>query len=104
MMGKLLEKLVANRILKAAEDHNLLPDEQMGARPKRSTISAVEVPTEKITQFGEKTQRKCLPSNIGAYKFTNTRVLENETSILPMEIYLKNRRVQQAGLTRNSPV
>ena len=47
-MGKLLEKLVANRISKAAEDFNLLPEEQMGARPKRSTISAVELLTEQI--------------------------------------------------------
>ncbi|KAI0997925.1 hypothetical protein K3495_g10264 [Podosphaera aphanis] len=47
-MGKLLEKLVANRISKVAEDHNLLPDEQMGARPKRSTISAIELLTEQI--------------------------------------------------------
>lgn len=32
------------------------------------------------------------------------QVDQHETSILPMEIYLKNRRVQHAGLTRNSPV
>ncbi|KAI1008151.1 hypothetical protein K3495_g90 [Podosphaera aphanis] len=35
-MGKLLKKLVANRISDAAEKYNLIPDEQMGARPKRS--------------------------------------------------------------------
>ncbi|KAI1002618.1 hypothetical protein K3495_g5582 [Podosphaera aphanis] len=32
------------------------------------------------------------------------RVLKHETSILPMEIFLKYRRVQHAGLTRNTPV
>ncbi|KAI0991845.1 hypothetical protein K3495_g16342, partial [Podosphaera aphanis] len=47
-MGKLLEKIVANRISKAAEEFKLLPEEQMGARPKRSTISAVELLTEQI--------------------------------------------------------
>ncbi|KAI0997670.1 hypothetical protein K3495_g10522 [Podosphaera aphanis] len=40
----------------------------------------------------------------GAYKSTSVRVLEHETSILPMETYLKNRKVQHGGLTRNSAV
>ncbi|KAI0999199.1 hypothetical protein K3495_g8996 [Podosphaera aphanis] len=47
-MGKLLEKLLADRISDASERYNLLPSEQMGARPKRSTISAVELLTEQI--------------------------------------------------------
>ncbi|KAI0995163.1 hypothetical protein K3495_g13017 [Podosphaera aphanis] len=47
-LGKILEKLVATRISKAAEEHNLLPEEQMGARPKRSTITAVELITEQV--------------------------------------------------------
>ena len=47
-IGKLLEKLVANRISTAAERYRLLPDEQMGARPNRSTISAVGLLTEQI--------------------------------------------------------
>lgn len=47
-MGKLLQKMVANRISKAAEEHNLLPSEQMGARPNRSTISAVELLSDQI--------------------------------------------------------
>ncbi|KAI1001540.1 hypothetical protein K3495_g6663 [Podosphaera aphanis] len=47
-MGRLLEKLVANCISKAAEDFNLLPEEQMGARSKRSTISAIELLTKQI--------------------------------------------------------
>lgn len=49
-------------------------------------------------------QRQCLLNITGAYKSTSTRVLEHETSILPMEIYLKHRRVQYAGLTHNLPV
>lgn len=47
-MGKLLEKLIANQITKMTETYNLLPDEQMGARPGRSTITAVELLTEQI--------------------------------------------------------
>lgn len=47
-MGKLLEKLLTNRISKAAEDYNLLPDEQVGARPKRSTIWTIELLTEQM--------------------------------------------------------
>ncbi|KAI0996994.1 hypothetical protein K3495_g11189 [Podosphaera aphanis] len=47
-MGKVLEKLDANQISKAMEQHNLLLEEQMGARPKRSTITAVELLTEQI--------------------------------------------------------
>lgn len=47
-MGKVLEKLIADRISKAAEKFHLLPDEQMGARPNRSSISAVELITEQI--------------------------------------------------------
>ncbi|KAI0992932.1 hypothetical protein K3495_g15252, partial [Podosphaera aphanis] len=43
-------------------------------------------------------------SSIGAYKSTCTRVLEHKTSILPMEIYLKHRRVQHARLTYNLSV
>ena len=47
-MGKFLEILIANQISKVAKDFNLLLDEQMGARPKRSTISAFELITEQI--------------------------------------------------------
>lgn len=57
-MGKLLEKLVANRLSKAAEDFNLLPEEQMGARPKRSTISAVELLTEQIHTIWGKNKKQ----------------------------------------------
>ncbi|KAI1004605.1 hypothetical protein K3495_g3605 [Podosphaera aphanis] len=62
-----------------------------------------EIP-QRIVKPLQSIQRKCLQTITGAYKSTSTRVLEHETSILPMGIYLKNRRVQHAGLTRNSPV
>ncbi|KAI1004438.1 hypothetical protein K3495_g3774 [Podosphaera aphanis] len=57
-MGKLLEKLVANRISDAAEKYSLLPDEQMGARPKRSSISAVELLTEQIHTIWGKSKKR----------------------------------------------
>ncbi|KAI0994032.1 hypothetical protein K3495_g14152 [Podosphaera aphanis] len=62
-----------------------------------------EIP-QRIVKPLQSIQRKYLQTITGAYKSTSTRVLEQETSILPMGIYLKNRRVQHAGLTRNSPV
>lgn len=47
-LGKVLEKIVALRLSKLAEEHKLLPDTQMGARPGRSTITALELLTEQI--------------------------------------------------------
>ncbi|KAI1004900.1 hypothetical protein K3495_g3316 [Podosphaera aphanis] len=40
----------------------------------------------------------------GAYKPTSSRVLEHETSVLPTELYLKQRRFQHAGLSDKLPV
>ena len=45
-MGKVLERIVAKRMSEAAETHSLLPDVQMGARPGRSTETALELLTE----------------------------------------------------------
>ena len=47
-LGKTLEKIVAKRISIVAEEHRLLPDTQMGARPGRSTTTALELLTEQI--------------------------------------------------------
>ena len=49
-------------------------------------------------------QRKCLKIVTGAFNSTSSKVLEDETSTLPMEIYLKQRRVQHAGLSESLPV
>ncbi|KAI0993220.1 hypothetical protein K3495_g14964 [Podosphaera aphanis] len=57
-MGKLLEKLIANQIAKMTETYNLLPDEQMGARPGRSTITAVELLTEQIHSVWGKDKKR----------------------------------------------
>ena len=47
-LGKVLERIVAERISSAAEEHHLLPDSQMGARRKRSTTTALAYLTEQI--------------------------------------------------------
>ena len=40
-LAKVIEKALANRITEAAEQHGLLPWNQMGARQNRSTLSAI---------------------------------------------------------------
>ena len=45
IIGKLIESLMAKRLSQAAEEHKLLPDTQMGARPGRSTETALELLT-----------------------------------------------------------
>ena len=47
-LGKVLEKIVARRVSALVEEHNLLPTTQMGARPGRSTVMALEMLTEQI--------------------------------------------------------
>jgi hypothetical protein len=46
--GKMLESIVASRLSALAEKHQLLPGVQMGARPGRSTASALELLTEQV--------------------------------------------------------
>jgi hypothetical protein len=48
-----LEAVVARRISKEAEQRRLLPDSQMGARPGRSTLSAIEFITEQVHTLWE---------------------------------------------------
>jgi hypothetical protein len=47
-LGKVLEKIVARRVSALAEEHDLLPTTLMGARPGRSTVTALEMLTEQI--------------------------------------------------------
>ena len=47
-MGKLLEAVIATEISKITEKHHLLPDTQMGARPNKSTLTALTLATEII--------------------------------------------------------
>ena len=47
-VGKVFEAVVSRRITAAAEEHKLLPDEQMGNRANRSTVLAVQVLIEAV--------------------------------------------------------
>uniref|UniRef100_A0A9Q8PJT4 RNA-directed DNA polymerase from transposon X-element n=1 Tax=Passalora fulva TaxID=5499 RepID=A0A9Q8PJT4_PASFU len=47
-LGKLLEKIIAERLTNLAEEHGILPEEQMGGRKQRVTLTAVELITEQI--------------------------------------------------------
>jgi hypothetical protein len=46
--GKILESIVASRLSVFVEKYQLLPDIQIGARPGRSTASALELLTKQI--------------------------------------------------------
>jgi len=53
-MAKLLEAIVARRMSELAEERKLLPETQMGARPGRSTLSALESLVEQVrTAWGQ---------------------------------------------------
>ena len=47
-LGKAIEKVLATRLRDAAELHGLLPQSQMGARPQRSTETALALFTDQI--------------------------------------------------------
>ena len=47
-VGKIFETVISSRITAAAEEHNLLPAEQMGNRANRSTILAIQVLIEAV--------------------------------------------------------
>ena len=47
-LGKVFESVLARRISAMAEQHMLLPQEQMGARKNRSTETALELLTEQV--------------------------------------------------------
>lgn len=48
-LGKILEAVIAAKITNAAEEHDLLPPTQMGARKDRSTGTALQLLTEQVT-------------------------------------------------------
>jgi hypothetical protein len=60
-IAKLMEKIVAERMANASEEHNLLPWVQMGARRKRSTLSALELLTTCV-QTAWKARPGCVAS------------------------------------------
>lgn len=59
---------------------------------------------ERIVKPLRSIQRKCLKLVTGAYDSTSSRVLGHESSVLPKEIYLKQRRAHHAGLSDKLPV
>ena len=59
---------------------------------------------ERIVRPLRSIQRNCLKIVTGAYKSTSTRVLEHETATLPIEIFLKQQRLQYLGRTKDLPV
>ncbi|KAF4546998.1 Hypothetical protein D9617_74g064600 [Elsinoe fawcettii] len=77
-----LEKVVAQRLSKAADAHKLLPGTQMGARPRRSSITARELLTGQIKTVwakGDKLVACLLSLDIsGAYdNVSHERLLHN---------------------------
>jgi hypothetical protein len=47
-LGKVMESVMAQRLSSLAEQHKLLPDNQMGNRKNRSTETALELLAEQI--------------------------------------------------------
>jgi hypothetical protein len=47
-LGKALEKIVAKQLAQLAEEHHMLPDQQMGARQQRDITTTLELLTEQI--------------------------------------------------------
>jgi len=78
-LAKALESVVAERLSYLAETHALLPDNQFGARKRRSTAQALTVLQEKIYQAWREDKVLSLVSFDvkGAYNGVNQRVLLN---------------------------
>ena len=78
-LAKVVERIVATRLADAAEEHNLLPWNQMGGRRKRSTLSALDLLTSCI-QTAWSSRKGCVVSMLsldisGAYDHVSTERL-----------------------------
>ena len=78
-LAKLVERIVATRLAEAAEEHNLLPWNQMGGRRKRSTLSALDLLTSCV-QAAWSSKKGCVISMLsldisGAYDHVSTERL-----------------------------
>ena len=128
-LGKALERIVADRLSSLAEEHSLLPKFQMGERPKRDTITALDLLIEQIhTVWNSGSQwvatMLCLDIT-GAYNFASyprllhiLRRLRIPTWIVGwVESFLQNRfstiriaseeselRPVQNGIPQGSPI
>ena len=79
MLAKVIEKIVATELADIAEEHNLLPWNQMGGRRKRSTLSAINLLTSCI-QTAWESKKGCVVSMLsldisGAYDHVSTERL-----------------------------
>lgn len=72
---------------------------QVWAQPNKDG----QVPNS-LTKPIQAIQTKCLRTITGAYKSTNTRVLHHETATLPIDLYLKQLRIQYAYSSSGNPV
>jgi len=63
-IAKLLETIVAERLATAAEEHQLLPWNQMGGRKQRSTMTAIRLLTDSV-QTAWRARRGCVVSMLG---------------------------------------
>lgn len=126
-MAKTLEAIVARRMSKEAEARGLLPQSQMGARPGRSTTTALDLITEQVqtiwqTHPGAVASMLCLdisgafdnvshqrllhnirmqgyPNNI--LKFLQS-FLQNRTTRLRLGTFLDKPRPQEIGIPQGS--
>ena len=81
-IAKVLEAVVAKRMSKETEERKLLPEEQMGARPGRSTTSALDLITEQVrtiwkTRPGAVASMLCLDISGAFDKVSHQRLLYN---------------------------
>lgn len=58
-------------------------------------------PPAKLIKEISKVQQACLRKVTGAYKSVPLRALEHEANILPMDLYVRQLRIQHAALTAN---
>src|SRR5213078_231381 len=78
-LAKVVERIVATQLADAAEEHNLLPWNQMGGRRKRSTLSALDLLTSCV-QTAWSSRKGCVISMLsldisGAYDHVSTERL-----------------------------
>ena len=80
-IGKVIESLAARRLQDLAEQHNLIPETQMGNRPNRSTDTAVDLLVEQIHTVWESKDHLATVLSLdisGAFDTVNhTRLLDN---------------------------
>ena len=81
--GKAVEKVLATRLTRLAEEKGLLPDEQMGNRAKRSTETAIRLLTAQVEEAWRLgAGASLLQLDIQSYFDTVTRVLDSRLGMM----------------------